>query len=72
VAVIGGVQTTSSEQNSITTTDKLYLNSSYNLIGNKGMASSAEYMTNSSTAPCFARSLTAANSVLTSEKTGCK
>jgi len=72
VSVIGGVQNNSSEQNSISTTDKLYLDSSFNLIGNKDMASTANYSTSSSTAPCFARSLAAANNVLTSESEGCK
>jgi hypothetical protein len=61
----------STESNAIQTTDNLEFNASGNITGNKGMKSTATYLTTSSSAPCFERVLTAAANVLTGATTGC-
>jgi hypothetical protein len=72
VAVVGGTESDTTEQNGINAADTLILNSSGTaIIGHRDQASAATYATSGSTAPCFQRQLTAANNVLTSEKTGC-
>jgi hypothetical protein len=68
----GNTEYTTTLDDGIDTTDTLVFNSSGNFIGHHGQASTATYATTSSTAPCFTRTLTAANNVLTSAKTGCK
>jgi hypothetical protein len=52
-------------------TDLLVLNGSFEIVGNKDMASQGAYRVTSLGAPCFQRVLTAQDNVLTSATTGC-
>ena len=61
----------SSSAEAINTTDILELGPGFTLIGNKDQASTKTLLTDSTDAPCFDRTLTAANNVLTSVMTGC-
>jgi hypothetical protein len=69
--VNGNETTTSSSNNSIDTADTLLLTSSYNLLGHKNQASSADLSFYNPHVPCFQRHLAAANNILTVDKTGC-
>jgi hypothetical protein len=67
-----GTKTKSSLDDSIDTTDTLLYTAGGGFLGHQGMASSAEYATTATGTPCFRRTLSAANNVLTAKKTGCK
>ena len=67
-----GVNTRSTLQDSIDTTDTLLYTGGGGFLGNQGMASAATYATTQSGQPCFKRTLAAANNVLTLKQTGCK
>ena len=67
----GNESATSSSNNSIDVADTLLLNSSFNLLGHKNQASSAELSFYKAHVPCFQRYLAAANNILTVDKTGC-
>jgi hypothetical protein len=60
-----------SSGNAVSTTDILKLGPGFVLLGNADQAETATLLTNATSAPCFARTLTAANNVLTSAATGC-
>jgi len=61
----------SSIANAIATTDILELAPGFVLTGNEDQAETATLLTNSTDTPCFSRTLTAANNLLTSAVTGC-
>jgi hypothetical protein len=67
----GGSESTSTLQDSINSADTLLFNGGGNFIGHHGQATTANYATTSSYAPCFGRTLKAAKNVLTYVKTGC-
>jgi hypothetical protein len=67
-----GAKTESTLEDSIGTTDTLLYTGEGEFIKNEDMASTAHYATTATGEPCFARTLTAANNVLTSAKTHCK
>ncbi len=67
----GTTTAANSLSDSISTQDSLALSSSYNIIGNSGQASTATYLRQGTSAPCFKRTLGAAGGVLTSDVTGC-
>ena len=60
-----------SSANAVSTTDILKLGPGFVLLGNADQAETATLLTNATSAPCFARTLTAANNVLTGAATGC-
>jgi len=66
-----GVKTKSTLEDSIDTTDTLLYTGGGNFLGHQGMASSANYATKDKGSHCFARTLTAANNVLTTATRGC-
>jgi hypothetical protein len=67
-----GTKTKSTLLDSINTTDTLVLSGSGSLLGHKDQASTANYKTTATGEKCFARTLTAANNLLTGATKGCK
>jgi hypothetical protein len=57
--------------NTVSPSDTLEFDSSFNLIGNTGQASSQQYKASDSTGSCYRRTLTAAAGVLTGVVKGC-
>jgi Peptide N-acetyl-beta-D-glucosaminyl asparaginase amidase A len=70
---LNGIATFSSTlANSVTTADTLFINSSFQITGNQGQASSQNYSYSDTTGLCYRKALAAANSLLTSVTTGHK
>jgi hypothetical protein len=70
-AIDHGTENAVTVQNGITTADTLIFSPSFQLVSHKNQSSAASYGISGSTVTCFGRTLTAANNVLTSVKTGC-
>ncbi len=71
-SILNGVTTaTNSLSDAISTQDSLAFTSSYNIIGNSDQSSTATYLRQGTSFPCFKRTLGSAGGVLTSAVTGC-
>ena len=57
--------------NTVTPSDTLEFDSSFNLIGNTGQSSTQQYTSSDSTGNCYSRTLTAASGLLSSVTKGC-
>jgi Peptide N-acetyl-beta-D-glucosaminyl asparaginase amidase A len=74
VTLNGKLSAYSLVQNTVTPTDTLELNSSFQIIGNENQSSAQNYFAEDLTGYCYNRSITAANNVLTgvTDGTACK
>jgi hypothetical protein len=74
VTANGGPASFSSVSNSVSPSDTLLFDSSFNITGSQGQANTQEYVSRDSSGRCFSRTITAANGVLTSitDGIGCK
>lgn len=74
VTANGGPASFSSVSNSVSPSDTLLFDSSFNITGSQNQANTQQYVSRDSSGACFSRTITAANGVLTgiTDGVGCK
>jgi hypothetical protein len=74
VTANGSPAFSSSVSNSVSPSDTLLFDSSFNITGSQGQANTQQYVSRDSSGNCFSRTITAANGVLTgiTDGVGCK